>query len=147
MNDAQTFLMVNMKAFPAERLPFIQQELEGLQEQEVAALLMTDIKNPTTALLLALFLGEVGADRFYIGNKELGIAKLVLTVLGIVTLIAVVGFFLLLGVVIWKIVDCCLIMGACRETNFERLMMQIGQIKSVRQVVPISESEITMKEQ
>ena len=33
-------------------------------------------KDPTTALLLSLFLGGLGADRFYIGDTGLGIAKL-----------------------------------------------------------------------
>jgi len=33
-------------------------------------------KNPTTAVLLALFLGEVGAHKFYLGQTGLGIVYL-----------------------------------------------------------------------
>lgn len=133
MNYAQTFLMVNMNAFPPETLPVIKEELERLDDESVTMLMMADIKNPVTALLLSIFLGELGVDRFYIGNKELGIAKLALTVIGYVTLFIVIGFFLLLGVYIWKLVDCFLIMKACKQANFERLMWQLNQAKTFQQ--------------
>ncbi|MGT2715815.1 TM2 domain-containing protein [Streptococcus respiraculi] len=133
MNYAQAFLMANMSAFPPETLPIIKEELERLDEKSVSMLMMTDIKNPMTALLFSIFLGELGVDRFYIGNKELGIAKLALTVIGYATLVIVLGFFLLIGVYIWKLVDCFLIMKACKQTNFERFMWQINQAEMVQQ--------------
>ncbi|MBF0787651.1 MULTISPECIES: TM2 domain-containing protein [unclassified Streptococcus] len=133
MNYAQSFLMANMNAFPPETLPTIKEELERLDEESITMLLMTDIKSPVTALLFAIFLGEFGVDRFYTGNKELGIAKLALTIIGYVTLFIMVGFFLLLGAYIWKVIDCFLIMKACKQANFERFMWQINQVKMIRQ--------------
>ncbi|MCP1639011.1 TM2 domain-containing protein [Streptococcus gallinaceus] len=130
MNYAQIFLMNNMNAFPPEQIPMIQRELEQLDEQSLNALLMTDIKNPTVALILSIFVGEFGVDRFYAGQKELGIAKLALTVISFVTLFILIGFFLLIGVYIWKIVDWFLIMGATRQSNFERLMFNLNQVKA-----------------
>lgn len=130
MNYAQIFLMNNMNAFPPEQIPMIQRELEQLDEQLLNALLMTDIKNPTVALILSIFVGEFGVDRFYAGQKELGIAKLALTVISFVTLFILIGFFLLIGVYIWKIVDWFLIMGATRQSNFERLMFNLNQVKA-----------------
>lgn len=129
MNYTQTYLMANMHALPTDKVPFLQKELEELDEKDFNTLLMVDLKNPVTALILALFLGEFGADRFYIKQKELGIAKLILTLFGILTLIIFIGFFILAGMWVWKIVDCCLIMGACKESNYERLVYQLNLIK------------------
>lgn len=130
MNYAQAFLMSNMHAFPAHQVPVLQRELEGLDDQAATALMMTELKNPTIALILAIFLGEFGVDRFYTGDKEMGVAKLVLFVVSFVTLFILIGIFLFIGLYIWKFVDCFLIMGACRRANFERVMMTIHQMKA-----------------
>lgn len=130
MNYAQAFLMSNMHAFPAHQVPVLQRELEGLDDQAATALMMTELKSPTLALVLAIFLGEFGVDRFYTGDKEMGVAKLVLFVVSFVTLFILIGIFLFIGLYIWKFVDCFLIMGACRRANFERVMMTIHQMKA-----------------
>ncbi|MBY5035205.1 TM2 domain-containing protein [Streptococcus gallolyticus] len=127
MNYAQIFLMNNMGAFPPEQIPLIQRELEQLDEESFKALLMTEIKNPMIALLLSIFLGEFGVDRFYAGPKEMGIAKLALLVISFITLFILIGFVLIIGVYVWKVVDWFLIMGATRQANFERLMFTIHQ--------------------
>ncbi|WP_236682934.1 TM2 domain-containing protein [Streptococcus sp. X13SY08] len=71
-------------------------------------------------------MGEFGADRFYIGNKELGFGKLALFIVSFVTLFIIIGFILFPILFIWKIIDCILIMGACRQANFERLMLNLN---------------------
>lgn len=65
-------------------------------------------KNPTTALLLSLFLGNLGVDRFYIGQTGLGFAKL----------------FTLGGLFVWGLIDLFIIMKAARRMN-SRLANQI----------------------
>jgi TM2 domain-containing membrane protein YozV len=58
-------------------------------------------KNPTVALVLSLFLGGFGIDRFYVGSVGMGVLKLfTLGLFGILT-----------------IVDWFLIMGAARKAN------------------------------
>jgi TM2 domain-containing membrane protein YozV len=72
-------------------------------------------KDRTTALLLSLFLGYVGADRFYLGQTGLGIFKL-LTFGGC-------GF--------WGIIDWFLIMGAADQRNIaelQKLQMMYGAL-------------------
>lgn len=58
-------------------------------------------KKPAIALILSLFFGAFGIDRFYVGHTGLGVAKL-LTLGGL-------GF--------WALVDLFLIMGAARQQN------------------------------
>lgn len=73
-------------------------------------------KSPTTALILGLFLGTLGIDRFYIGNTGLGVAKLL--TLG--------------GLWIWQIIDWFLIMGATRRHNLEvaqQIQVSITQMR------------------
>ncbi|HFH9837098.1 TPA: TM2 domain-containing protein [Streptococcus suis] len=132
MNYTQTFLMTNMNAFPATRIPMIQQELENLDDQGMNVLLMADIKNPTVALLLSIFAGSLGIDRFYIGNKELGIAKLALMIFGFITSFIFIGIFFLFAAFIWQVVDIFLIMGACKEANFERFTQAINQVNMMQ---------------
>ena len=58
-------------------------------------------KNPTTALILGLFFGVAGIDRFYVGDIGLGVLKLL-----------TFG-----GLGIWALIDWFLIMGAARKKN------------------------------
>ena len=60
-------------------------------------------KDPTIALVLGLFFGPLGVDRFYIGNIGLGVGKLL--TLG--------------GLGVWALIDLFLIMGATRQKNLQ----------------------------
>ena len=74
-------------------------------------------KTPTNALILGLFLGVLGIDRFYIGHVGLGVGKLL--TLG--------------GLWIWQIIDWFLIMGATRRRNIgiaQQIHDSITQMRS-----------------
>jgi TM2 domain-containing membrane protein YozV len=60
-------------------------------------------KEPTTSLVVSLLGGQLGIDRFMIGDTGMGIGKLLTC-----------G-----GLGIWAIIDWFLIMGATREKNME----------------------------
>ena len=98
------FMMANSKFFEAHQLPAIRERLLNLDESKWAMIQMTQFKDPTTSLIISLFAGGLGIDRFYIGDTGLGIAKLLTC-----------G-----GLGIWNIVDWFLIMGVTREKNMEK---------------------------
>lgn len=100
------FLMTNGKLFPEEKAMFIRERLLSLDESKESLVFSMQFKDPTIALILGLFLGAYGIDRFYIGDTGMGIGKLLTC-----------G-----GLGIWAIIDWFMIMDATRGKNFERLM-------------------------
>ena len=75
-------------------------------------------KSKMTAALLAFFLGSLGIHRFYAGKIGTGIVLLLLTIIGYVTLFVVVGYFLLVAVGIWVLIDFIMIlMGKFKDKN------------------------------
>lgn len=90
-------------------MPLLRQQLENADDSKYATIVSLQFKNPTTALILSLFLGGYGIDRFYIGDTGLGVGKLVTC-----------G-----GLGIWAIVDWFLIMGSTREKNYNKLMQYL----------------------
>ena len=77
-----------------------------LPKEERPAFLMAcdhDAKDPTTILIISLFLGGLGIDRFVLGQTVLGLIKL----------------FTLAGCGLWWFIDLFLIMGATKNINAE----------------------------
>ncbi|WP_194092312.1 NINE protein [Cryobacterium adonitolivorans] len=70
-----------------------------------------------TAYLFALLLGGFGAHHFYLGNIGRGIALLLLWWIGWLSLVIVIGGFMLTGAVIWYIVDMCTLPSQVRAKN------------------------------
>ncbi len=62
-------------------------------------------KSRLATTLLAIFLGEFGAHRFYIGKKGSAVCMLLLGIAGVLTWVFVVGFIPLIIVGIWALVD------------------------------------------
>ncbi len=102
-NFTDSFLSANTANFPSEQLPSLRQRLSRLDDSQANQVIAAaNIKNPTTALILSIFLGTLGVDRFYIGHIGLGVAKLLLA-------------WLTFG--IWTIVDWFLIINATKKAN------------------------------
>lgn len=76
-------------------------------------------KSVGVTYLLWFFLGMFGAHRFYAGRKGSGVAQLLITMVGIITAAAVVGFLFLGLNAIWVIIDAFLIPGMVRSSNTE----------------------------
>ena len=102
-NFTDSFLSANTANFPSEQLPSLRQRLSQLDDSQANQVIAAaNVKSPTTALILSIFLGTLGVDRFYIGHIGLGVAKLLLA-------------WLPFG--IWTIVDWFLIINATKKAN------------------------------
>ena len=97
------FMMMNAKFFESYHLNAVREKLLTIDESKWGMVQTLQLKDPTTALLISIFAGNLGIDRFYIGDTGLGIGKLLTC-----------G-----GFMIWTIIDWFLIMGATREKNME----------------------------
>jgi TM2 domain-containing membrane protein YozV len=100
------FMMMNNKYLPESQILFIRERLLAADDSKEGLLHAIQFKDPMIALVLSLLTGQLGVDRFFIGDTGLGIGKLITC-----------G-----GLGIWAIIDWFLIMNATREKNFERLL-------------------------
>jgi hypothetical protein len=105
------FLMTNNQFFPPEQIMLIKERLEQLPEDRAVLLHSLNLKNPTTILLISIFLGEFGVDRFMLGDTGMGVGKLL--TLG--------------GCLVWWFVDLFFVMNRAREVNFNNLMLLLDQ--------------------
>ena len=110
MNPVDQWLAINAKYFPTEQVQYIRQRLEALPEQQLSRLYSISFQDPTIMLVISLFGGSLGIDRFMLGQVGLGVGKLL------------TGG----GCGIWSIVDWFLIMDATRQSNAQKLFAVIG---------------------
>ena len=101
----------NAKYFTAQQCVDLRNRMLQLPEGSNATFFSSDLKDPTTALLISLFAGGLGVDRFYIGDVGLGVGKLL------------TGG----GCGIWAIIDLFLIMDATREKNYQSMLLALSQ--------------------
>ena len=99
-------LMMLSSKIPAGSIPSIRTRLENtdISESEILAL-QSQMKDPLLSILLSIFIGSLGIDRFYIGDVGLGIGKLL------------TGG----GCGIWWLIDIFLIVDATKQKNLELL--------------------------
>lgn len=99
------FMATNANNFPDCSKGSIRKALAECPEHRWQIIAYMSFKNPVVALILSIFLGELGIDRFYIGNIGLGILKLI------------TGG----GCGVWWFIDLFLIMGSTRRVNYNKL--------------------------
>tara|TARA_B100000767_G_C19586145_1_gene459416 strand:+ start:96 stop:536 length:441 start_codon:yes stop_codon:yes gene_type:complete len=100
------FVSTMNEKFPSSNMMQVRSQLEKLDDSKFGLVQSLNYKNPTTVLIVSLFIGSLGVDRFMLGQTGLGIAKL----------LTCGGFG------IWTIVDWFTIMGKTKELNLEMFM-------------------------
>ena len=99
------FIMTNGKYFEAHQLNLIRERLLAIDESKWAMLSTIQFKDPTTMLIVSIVAGNLGIDRFMIGDTGLGVGKLLTC-----------G-----GAGIWAIIDWFMIQKSTKEKNMEKI--------------------------
>lgn len=92
---------------PSESAFLLSKQLENLDEKDVITLSLLSLKEPFIGLILGIFFGVFGVDRFYKGDIGLGVAKLLLC-------------WLTFG--IWWLIDLFLVYRGIKKDNLQKIM-------------------------
>ena len=103
--------MSNSKNFLPERIPEIRSRLEQLPEEKINLIFSLDLKDPTVMIIISAVIGELGIDRFMLGDIGLGVLKLL--TLG--------------GCLIWWFIDIFFIGKITKEKNYETFIQFLMQ--------------------
>ena len=109
----------------------ISNKLDTTDEKASSALMMTKLYDKMIVILLSIFLGGFGVDRFYLKDYGIGVLKIVLAVVSwilifagffITPILVVIGYLLLFGTGIFLLVDIFLCYKAVGKKNFNNIM-------------------------
>ena len=109
----QQYIMANANFFPEGSINELGARLSKLSQNQFNAIQGIQLKDPMIMLLLSLFLGGWGVDRFLL--KEIGLGVVKLLTCG--------------GCGIWTIIDWFLVMNKTREFNQKLVLdsISVGQ--------------------
>lgn len=105
--EVNLFIMANKDDLPEKCLPHLRQRLLAMNEDQWANISLIQFKSTMTMLLISIFVGYFGVDRFMLGQTGAGIGKLL------------TGG----GCGIWWLIDIFLIVNLTKEYNWQKLQM------------------------
>ena len=113
----QQYIMANANFFPEGSVNELGARLSKLSQNQFNAIQGIQLKDPMIMLLLSLFLGGWGVDRFLL--KEIGLGVVKLLTCG--------------GCGIWTIIDWFLVMNKTREFNQKLVLdsISVGQFNNM----------------
>ena len=123
-------------------LVLIQSYLKDANDEAYEPLQKIKLKNKIVTVLLCVFLGGLGAGRFYLGDYQIGITKIVsITILNLIyiflngILFMFIGLFLSTITIVWYFTEIFSCYKHCSELNYER----------IKAVIKVSKAEYEIK--
>lgn len=104
----QRFLVENKKYLPQNRFNEIREKLLSITDDQWSHVEYIKFQDPTMMLVLSVLVGEIGVDRFLLGDTTNGVLKLLLT------LCCGIGL-------IWWLIDIFQVNGLTLEYNYKML--------------------------
>lgn len=105
----EEYIAIHRHFFADEDIPQLRLYLESLDELSWKMVISSSLQDPNTVMVVSIFAGPVGIDRFMIGDIALGVIK-TLTCGG-------------LG--IWAVIDCFLIYKLTQKYNLKKIISVI----------------------
>ncbi len=99
------YLMSQAKYFESHQIAQVRDMMLAADDSKMINVQTVSLKDPTTILIVSILAGQLGIDRFMLGDTGMGIGKLLTC-----------G-----GLGIWAIVDWFMIMPRARELNFQNI--------------------------
>ena len=106
----EVFLFYGKKIADDKQL-FFKKALQEADDSKYSAVCGVDLLSPTRTILMSIFLGGLGIDRFYVGDIGFGVGKLLLG-------------WLTAG--IWQIIDIFICYKKAKEKNFQKAMLALS---------------------
>lgn len=100
------YMVSHSKFFPANKIQSIRESLLKAEDSKYALVMSLELKDPTVMLLVSIFGGVFGIDRFMIGDIPMGILKLCTE--GVCYVLYIIDWFL--------------IQDKAKEVNYEKVM-------------------------
>ena len=110
-NKVNAYLSQYKDSIPNDKMIVLKNSLVKADETSEDALAMVKLKNPMIILLMSIFLGAIGIDRFMIGDVGIGLCKLLFG-------------WLTLG--IWPFIDIFLCYKKAKEKNLQAILISLN---------------------
>ena len=122
MSERISYIDKIRKQIPIELYRELRTKIESTSEDKYKRIKELKLKNTYVTVILSLFLGIFGVDRFYAGDIKLGIGKLVMGFVGyIFGGFGTVGFTVQLLSYVWWIEDIFFSYRLSRKRNSEKI--------------------------
>ncbi len=107
--QVDAYILRNEKYFPEEKIVYLKRKLLSADESKFDLVAGMQFKNPTVMLVISIFLGVLGIDRFMLGETGMGLLKLFTG--GVCGVLAVIDWFT--------------VCGKTKEKNYNKVMLVI----------------------